>query len=182
MPFQNCVAPTGALQAVSSNGTLMGNRGILHDDAGNILRSHAHQNWVTCALQYKDREQTVMAPGRYTQLFFLDEVTALSAGHRPCATCRWDRYRSFIDAWCQVHGRPDTGRSVPQAIERILHGTRIARNGSRVTFRAKLTDLPNGTILADDPTPILLWNSGFSAGDSRDTAKSMYRDPKRSVS
>ena len=109
MPFQNRVAPTGALHAVTAKGTLMGNRGIIHDDESNILRTHAHQNWVTCALHYKDRKQAVMAPGRYTQLFFLDEVTALSAGHRPCATCRRERYRSFIDAWCQVHGRPETG-------------------------------------------------------------------------
>jgi hypothetical protein len=161
MPFQNRVAPAGTLHAESAKGTLMGNRGILHDEEGNILRTHAHQNWVTCALHFKDRKQAVMAPGRYTQLFFFDEVTALSAGHRPCATCRRDRYRAFIDAWCQVHGRPEGGRSVPKTIDRILHAARIARNGDKVTFRAKPSDLPNGTIFASDAASILRWNGGF---------------------
>lgn len=161
MPFQNRVAPTGALHAVSSKGTLMGNRGILHDEEGNIARNHAHQNWVTCALHYKDRKQVLMAPGRYTQLFFLDEVTALSAGHRPCATCRRDRYRSFIDAWCQMHGRPGGRRSVQQSIDKILHSARISRNGEKVTFRANLADLPDGSIFVGDETPILLWNGQF---------------------
>ena len=161
MAFQNRVAPTGALHAVPAKGTLMGNRGILHDEEGRILRTHAHQNWVTCALHYKGRKQAVMAPGRYTRLFFLDEVTALSAGHRPCATCRRERYRSFIDAWCQVHGRPDAGRSMPQAIDRILHAARIARNGGKVTFRAKPADLPDGTIFTGDAAPILRWNGAF---------------------
>lgn len=139
----------------------MGNRGILHDDDGNILRSHAHQNWVTCALHYKDRKQVVMAPGRYTQLYFLDEATALSAGHRPCATCRRDRYMSFINAWRRVHGRPEGGRSVPHAIDRMLHAARIARNGDKVTFRASPTDLPDGTIFAGHETPMLRWNGAF---------------------
>ncbi|MCA1776566.1 MAG: hypothetical protein LC676_13445 [Loktanella sp.] len=114
-------------------------------------------------LHYKDRKQAVMAPGRYTQLFFLDEVTALSAGHRPCATCRRERYRSFIDAWCQVHGRAEDGRSVPQAIDRILHAARISRNGTKVTFHAKPADLPDGTIFAGIEAPILRWNGAFLA-------------------
>ena len=163
MPFQNRVAPTGALHAVTAKGTLKGNRGIIHDDESNILRTLAHQNWVTCALHYKDRKQALMAPGRYTQLFFLDEVTAQSAGHRPCATCRRERYRSFVDAWCQFHGRPDDGRSAPRAIDRILHAAWIARNGTTVTFRAKPADLPDGTIFAGDEAPTLRWNGGFLA-------------------
>lgn len=161
MAFRNRVAPTGALHAASSRGTLMGNRGIIHDDQGNILRSHAHQNWVTCALHYKGRKQVLMAPGRYTQLFFLDEATALSAGHRPCATCRRDRYRSFVDAWCQVHGRPPGHRSVPQLIDKILHAARISRDGEKVTFQAKPAELPDGTMFVDDEAPIQRWNGYF---------------------
>lgn len=139
----------------------MGNRGIIHDDQGNILRTHAHQNWVTCALNYKGRKQVVMTPGRYTRLFFLDEATALSAGHRPCATCRRDRYRSFVDAWCQVHGCPAGNRSVPQLIDKILHAARISRNGAKVTFQAKPAELPDGTMFVGDEAPILRWNGYF---------------------
>lgn len=161
MPFQNRVAPTGELHTVSSRGTLMGNRGIIHDVDGRILKTHAHQNWVTCALHYKDRKQVLMAPGRYTQLFFLDEVTALAAGHRPCAACRRDRYRSFVDAWCEVHGRPEGRRSVPQSIDKMLHAARISRNGEKITFQAKPTELPDGTIFILDEAPILRWKGSF---------------------
>lgn len=161
MPYQNRVAPTGDLHGVSNKGTLMGNRGIIHDDEGTIIRTHAHQNWVTCALHYKGRKQALMAPGRYTQLFFLDEATALAAGHRPCATCRRDRYRSFVDAWNEVHGGPQDGRSVPQTIDRVLHAARISRRREKVTFRSKLTDLPTGTIIAGEDHPILLWHGAF---------------------
>ena len=161
MPFQNRVAPTGELHAVAFKGTLMGNRGIIHDHEGKITRTHAHQNWVTCSLQYKDRKQILMAPGHYTQLFFLDEVTALGAGHRPCATCRRERYKSFVDAWCEVHGYPEDGRAVPQAIDRRLHAARISRKREKVTFRARLKDLPDGTFFAGEERPILLWNGAF---------------------
>lgn len=161
MPYQNRVAPTGDLHAVSARGTLMGNRGIIHDDAGNIVRSHAHQNWVTCELSFRGRKQTLMAPGHYTQLFFFDEVTALTAGHRPCATCRRERYRSFVDAWTQVHGRPSDGRSVPQAIDKLLHSARISRRREKVTFQARLKDLPNGTIFMGQDKPILISEGSF---------------------
>jgi hypothetical protein len=139
----------------------MGNRGIIHDADGRILKTHAHQNWVTCALHYKDRKQVLMAPGRYTQLFFLDEVTALAAGHRPCATCRRDRYRSFVEAWCKVHGRPEGRRSVPQSIDKMLHAARISRNGEKITFQSKPTELPDGTIFILDEAPILRWKGSF---------------------
>jgi hypothetical protein len=161
MPFQNRVAPTGALHAVPSKGTLMVNRGILHDADGRIVRTHAHCNWVTCALQVKGRKQSLMAPGHYTQLFFLDEATALAAGHRPCATCRRSRYRSFVDAWCDVHGPPTGGGSAPQAIDRALHVARISRQRGKIIFRERLADLPNGTILADPDGPILIWDGAF---------------------
>ena len=161
MSFQNRVAPTGELHAVSARGTLMGNRGIIHDDDGNIVRSHAHQHWVTCSLSYRRRKQTLMAPGHYTQLFFLDEVTALAAGHRPCATCRRERYKSFVDVWTQVHGAPTCGRSVPQSIDKTLHAARMSRNKGKVTFQAKLKELPNGTIFMSDDKPILLSEASF---------------------
>ena len=83
MHRQNRVDPQGALVAVAARGTLMGNRGCLHDDGGHIVRQSARDAWVTCLLSFKDRQRQIMQPGHYTELFFLDEATALAAGHRP---------------------------------------------------------------------------------------------------
>lgn len=158
MPLQNRVDPFGAFHAVSAKGTLMGNRGILHDASKTILRKHAHQNWVTCALSFNGRKRTLMDDGRYTELFFLDEATALAAGHRPCAECRRDRYKSFAAVWRQVHGEPSENRALPKEIDRTLHSARIARGGMQVTFEADVTDLPNGAMFAIDRKAVLVWN------------------------
>ena len=84
MSRQNRVTPYGEIVAVSAKGTLMGNRGCLHDDAGRIVRQSQRKAWIYCLLEFKGIKRTVMAPGNYTELFFLDEATALAAGHRPC--------------------------------------------------------------------------------------------------
>lgn len=157
MPLQNRVDPFGEIHAVSSRGRLMGNRGILHGEDGVLNRRYKHQNWVTCALEFNNRQRAVMAPGRYTHLFFLDEATAFAAGHRPCAECRRARYKSFVAAWCRVHGRPETGKSMPQTIDRILHASRIARGGAKVTYQASLAGLPDGTFFVDRGKPALVW-------------------------
>lgn len=157
MPLQNRVDPFGDFHTISARGDLMGNRGILHDDKRNVLKTHAHQNWVACALSYKDRQRQIMAPGRYTELFFLDEATALSAGHRPCATCRRERYLAFTGAWKAAHGGPKDGRSLPHTIDRILHAARIARRGKKVTHEAERRTLPDGTFFVDRGNALLSW-------------------------
>ncbi|MCE6960642.1 hypothetical protein LAZ40_16575 [Cereibacter sphaeroides] len=161
MHRQNRVDPFGALQAVAARGSLMGNRGILHDPTGGIRRTHAHRSWVTCRLDFRGRKQQVMAPGAYTQLFFLDEATAFAAGHRPCGECRRDRYRDFCEAWCAVHGDAEPGRSLPQTIDRQLHKARIGRNGVKITFAARPGELPEGTIFAATGRPVLVWNDSL---------------------
>lgn len=85
MPLQNRVRPDGELIATPARGTLMGNRGVLHDDGKRIVRASNSILWISCRLEYNGRKQEVMRPGRYTQLFFLDDAVALAAGHRPCA-------------------------------------------------------------------------------------------------
>lgn len=157
MPRRNRVDPFGEIRAVDCRGALMGNRGILHDAAGRILRRHAHRNWVACAVAFKGRKQEVMAPGHYTQLFFLDEATALAAGHRPCGECRKARYTEFVAVWCAVHGRNADGTPVPQAIDRALHAARMVRGGAKMTFRAPLRGLPDGTMVADGDRAVLIW-------------------------
>jgi hypothetical protein len=89
-PLQNRVTPSGDLIATAARGTLMGNRGRLHEPCRRIVRRVAggYRAWVTCRLKFRGRHRTVMAPNRYTELFFLDEATALAAGHRPCGECR----------------------------------------------------------------------------------------------
>ena len=99
MPRQNRVTPFGEIVAVPERGTMMGNRGRLHDDEGRIRRPWQVKRWLVCLLEFNGRHRQVMAPDRYTELFFLDEATALAAGHRPCFECRRKSYNAFVDAW-----------------------------------------------------------------------------------
>src|SRR5271165_1152863 len=116
MPRQNRVTPFGEIVAVPERGTFMGNRGNLHNAEGHIKRTWQVKRWLVCLLEFKGRKRTVMRPGFYTELFFLDEATALAAGHRPCAECRRERYNDFRKAWQSSH--PGTsGSSLPTADE-----------------------------------------------------------------
>jgi hypothetical protein len=92
VPRQNRVTPFGEVVAVPERGSFMGERGVLHDDEGRIRRAWQLKRWIVCVLEFRGRKRRVMTPGRYTELFFLDEATALAAGHRPCAECRHARF------------------------------------------------------------------------------------------
>jgi hypothetical protein len=149
-PLQNRVTPFGDLIRTTARGTLMGNRGRLHDSLRQIVRRVAsgYHAWVTCRLSFRGRHRTVMTPGRYTELFFLDEVTALAAGHRPCGECRRADYRRFRAAW--LLGNPDRGlgADVPvAAIDRELHRDRLGADGRPVTYPAMLDSLPDGVFI-----------------------------------
>jgi hypothetical protein len=144
-PLQNRVTPFGDLIRTTARGTLMGNRGRLHDSRRQIVRRVAsgYRAWVTCRLRFRGRHRTVMTPGRYTELFFLDEVTALAAGHRPCGECRRADYRRFRAAW--LLGNPDRGlgADVPvAAIDRELHRDRLGDDG-----RARVYPVGRGRLL-----------------------------------
>jgi hypothetical protein len=131
MPRRNRVTPLGEIVAVSERGTMMGNRGILHDAEGLIRRPWAVKRWLICVLEFRGRHRMVMAPNRYTELFFLDEATALAAGHRPCFECRRDRYLAFRDAWAA--GDPEmVGREPIRAddIDNRLHAERVGPDRS----------------------------------------------------
>src|SRR5271154_6206734 len=111
MPRQNRVNPLGEIIATSERGTFMGNRGVLHDDEGRIRRKWQGKRWLVCVLEFRGRKLKVMTPGRYTELFFLDEATALAAGHRPCAECRHARFLDFCNAWRTANpGDSDSSR------------------------------------------------------------------------
>ena len=98
VPLRNRVTPLGELIATSERGLVYGNRGCLHDAEGEIRRGYATKRWIACRLCFRGRRRSpLMAPGRFTELFFLDEATALAAGHRPCAECRRNDYNRFSD-------------------------------------------------------------------------------------
>jgi hypothetical protein len=145
VPRQNRATPFGALVITPARGTLMGNRGCLHDAAGRIRRSFAGRRWIICRLEFRGRRRTVMAPGRYTELFFLDEATALAAGHRPCAECQRDRYELFRAAWTGL------GRAIPSAdeLDAALHAERLDPTRGKRTYRDDLARLPPGAMVAD---------------------------------
>jgi hypothetical protein len=150
LPKQNRVTPCGELVATECRGTLMGDRGCLHDDQQRIRRAFACRRWIACVLEFRGRHRTVMVPGRYTELFFLDEATALAAGHRPCAECQHARYRLFRDKWAAAN--PDAIASAPpfaDALDRVLHAERVGPVGEKRTYPAQPSELPTGTMVAD---------------------------------
>lgn len=155
MPKQNRVTPFGDMIATPARGTLMGNRGVLHNSQGHIVRPYQVSRWIICQLAFKGRRRAVMTPGRYTELFFLDEATALAAGHRPCFECQRAAYKAYGAAWTAVHSH-----MAPKAgdIDKVLHQERINQKGEKVTFTALLDDLPTGTFVAVAGKPYLIWH------------------------
>lgn len=81
----------------------MGNRGLLHNDRQEIVRHSQLKRWIYCRLEFKNWHREVMRPGYYTELFFLDEATALAAGHRPCMECQRERATEFKRIWNEVN-------------------------------------------------------------------------------
>jgi hypothetical protein len=156
MPLQNRVTPGGEIIADPARGTLMGNRGILHDAQQRLDAARwRHSHWIYCRLAFKGRWRKVMAPQRYTELFFLDEATALAAGHRPCCECRREDFLRFQAAWRRAFGH---GASAG-AIDRALHQARAEpRSRRQIRFEAPLDDLPDGAfvLLSDGPSPLLV--------------------------
>ena len=116
MPRQNRVTPDGTLIAVPDRGLFWGNRGVLHDSAGRLVRYSRGRAWAICVLGFKGRRRQQWAPNRLTELYFLDEVTGLAAGHRPCGECRYRDYQAFKRSWARAFGGgpPGVQASRPQ--------------------------------------------------------------------
>jgi hypothetical protein len=149
MKLQNRVAPTGEILAVPARGTLMGNRGGPLHGAGKSLRSRrwATRQWICCRLDFNGRQREIMAPGRYTELFFLDEATALAAGHRPCFECRRADAVRFADAWRRAHAQNANPRAAD--IDRALHAQRLDARGGKQLHTYDVADLPAGAFVLD---------------------------------
>ena len=148
MPKQNRVTPLGEIVATSARGTLLGNRGCLHDDHQHLKRNYQLQRWIICVLDFKNRRRTVMTPGQYTELFFLDEVTALAAGHRPCAECQRARFNEFRAIWAQANiDLAGSAKPLATKIDAVLHHERLDVNERKITYPDRLAALPDGTFI-----------------------------------
>jgi hypothetical protein len=155
--LQNRVDPSGNIIKTPARGALMGNRGLLHNAQQQVLRPFRLKAWITCVLEFKGRKRSVMSPGLYTELFFLDEATSFSAGHRPCFECRRVDALLFKSHW--LSGNPEYGfddRTSINEIDTIIHAQRMDRQGGKVTYEATLADLPTGTFVVHEGQPWLV--------------------------
>ncbi|MEL6734408.1 MAG: hypothetical protein AAFO98_00790 [Pseudomonadota bacterium] len=158
-PLQNKVFPDGSIRAVRMRGLFMGNRGIIHDHHTRTLHPvtrWTHSAWISCLTEFKGRKRTLMDKRKYTELFFLDEVTALSAGHRPCYECRRQAANSFSEAWQTAHAM-DARPTAPE-MNRTLHAERKTVRAKRI-HHYEWGDLPDGAMI-QEPAP----NEGASVG------------------
>jgi hypothetical protein len=151
VPLQNRVTPLGDLVAVPERGLVYGNRGCLHDAAGRIRRRYATRRWIACRLEFRGWHRgPLMQPGRFTELFFLDEATAFAAGHRPCALCRRADYDRLVALWRELH----PGQAGADAIDAQLHAERLS--GRERRLHPNENGLPDGAFVLSDGEPWLL--------------------------
>jgi hypothetical protein len=159
MPLQNRVSPLGELIADPARGLVYGNRGCLHDATGSIRRRYAGRRWIACRLRFRGwHREPLMQPGRFTELFFLDEATALAAGHRPCALCRREDYDRFSAIWHELH----PGQVGADAIDIQLHEERVVPGDRRQRrHSASFDELPDGAFVLADGAPFLVRGSAL---------------------
>jgi hypothetical protein len=164
----------------------MGNRGCIHDDDGNIVRTHVGPRCLICVTSFKGRKRALMQPGLWTELFFLDEATALAAGHRPCKECRREDYVRFARAWASAEGLPLVRGDLPVAtIDETL-----ARERAEVRrWSAEVRGLPDGVMVEDEGAPALvkggrLWtwqHDGYSRSRRAPAARVPVLTPRSTV-
>jgi hypothetical protein len=148
MPLPNRVTPFGEFITTPARGLLMGNRGgRLHDAQRQLGRRRwASKQWICCKLDFNNRHRMVWADS-YTELFFLDEVTAFAAGHRPCFECRRKDAERFAVLFA---GQKKLASAA--AMDKVLHAERLIGRAKR-THRRALDALPDGAIIAIDGVP-----------------------------
>ena len=147
MPLQNRVTPRGDIIATPHRGMFTGNRGIIHDPATKTLlkKRWASPAWITCVCEFRGWRRKVMGTRSWTELFFLDEATALAAGHRPCFFCRRDDAKRFRAAWEKGN---DVSGVRAREMDAVLHRERLDRGRKRLhPLPCRLRDLPDGAMV-----------------------------------
>ena len=152
----NYVTPLGKFY-VGTKHEFFGNRGPLHEN-GRVVRPWVNKRWLVCVTDDLGPPETFMAPGHHTELFFLDEATALAAGQRPCFRCRPEAFKQFISLFAER--RPLTSPRAP-SMDEFLHVERLNPDGSRRLFSAAATDLPDGVFILVNDEPWLLWGGAI---------------------
>src|ERR1700746_1497160 len=125
MPLQNRIDPYGRLVATPERGTVMGNRGVLHDESRRVVAAWRTKRWIACVLEFRGRKREVFTPRRYSELFFLDEATSLAAA---------------------PHGNAGK-RSRADEMDAVIHAERVERGGGKKTYEAALSSLPDGAFV-----------------------------------
>jgi hypothetical protein len=192
---RNRVTPYGELIAVPDRGLFWGNRGVLVDDEGQLARYSRGRAWMICVLSYKGIRRQQWTPRRLTELYFLDEATALAAGHRPCGECRYRDYQEFKRCWAAGNGGP---RPRVADIDARLHADRLlAPSGRRDrfagalvrrTYRAAVSELPDGTMVSVDGAAFLVlggrlrrWSAGGYLGSTASPGEVDVITPRATV-
>jgi len=154
VPLQNRVTPFGELVATPARGTMFGNRGgrFHRDDQTLGQRRWASRQWICCVLSFKGRRHTVWGPTSYTDLFFLDEVTALAAGHRPCFECRRADAKAFAEKWARIKG---TDFPYVDEMDRALQAERLDGRAKR-THEMDADRLPDGVFISVEDSGFVL--------------------------
>ena len=176
MTLQNRVDPWGRLnEDPSKAGMVMGNRGILHDPEQRVVKRWTTKAWVACDPKFRGiSRKPLFRPGRYSELFFLDEAIALAAGHRACAYCQRGRFDAFKAAWARSAEPPLDSAKLPiNEVDAELHGQRVSRGIQKITFDAQVGSLPEGTMIEVGADAFLLhrgqrWRWSFLGYESAD--------------
>jgi hypothetical protein len=156
MPLQNRVTPTGDIIATPHRGMFTGNRGIIHDPATKTLlkKRWSSPAWITCVCEFRGWRRLVMGRRSWTELFFLDEATALAAGHRPCFFCRRDDANRFRAAWETGNGVTDVRA---REMDSVLHRERLDRSRKRLhPLPMPLKQLPDGAMVQQGEESFLI--------------------------
>jgi hypothetical protein len=165
-PLRNRVTPYGEIVATPERGLVYANRGCLHDASGEIRRRYQVRRWIACRLEFHGRRRAaLMRLGRFTELFFLDDATAMAAGHRACGECRYEDYVRFVSVWCTLY--PDDERGA-DAIDARLHAERVVDGASHSGSSPRLVQspvacgsLPDGAFVSIDGAAWLVRGSSL---------------------
>jgi hypothetical protein len=156
--LQNRVDPFGTIITTTARGSYMGNRGVIHNNHKEITHLFKHRAWITCSLEFKGRKRPVMAPDRWTELFFIDEATAFAAGHRPCFECRKDDATRFKACW--IKGNPTYKFSMKTSIkeiDEIIHSERIDAGKKKVIHQRMSSHIAEGTFVTINGDAYIYW-------------------------